>query len=551
MGETLRELLQVREAGGGESTVVLAAAAVRIGRAPGNQVVLADTYASGSHAELVTQRGQRCVRDLGSTNGTWLNGKPIPPRALRPLHDGDVIQIGDSELTYRVQSVLSTNGTTAHSGDGTHVLGLPTPSMVQAAQARAGGSAAPAPAPWPVPTVAEPVRPARPRPGPAVGSGGNVAARAGRALLRALLVLLVLALLVAGVGWLLAPARLVLLVLGSDARPDEIARDQAGRTDTLLVVVADKAPGSVGMISIPRDLWVDIPGYGAERINTAYPVGGAKTAERAVGDLLGARVDRYLLIGLQGVRDVVDAAGGVDVDVTEPIHDDAYPTDDYGTVVVDIPAGRQHMDGETALRYARTRHQDNDFGRMARQQRVMSALRSQLLRPVNWWRIPGVLAAVRRATQTDLGPLDLLTVALALGTASDEPARLAIDLSLTVEFRGAGGAYLLRPGSGLRQRVATFLTPSKAAVEVLNGSSVAGLAKQTADRLQRDGWQIANVGDAGVAQAATVVEVQPGLRRAGQAIASTLGLPREAVRESPNLAEGIDARVTIGQQMAR
>ena len=121
----------------------------------------------------------------------------------------------------------------------------------------------------------------------------------------------------------------------------------------------------------------------------------------------GAPIDRYLLVGLQGVREIVDAAGGVEIDVDEPIHDGAYPTDDYGTIVVDIPAGRQTMDGETALRYARTRHQDSDFGRVARQQRVLLALRNRLLQPINWWRAPAVLAAVQRTTHTDLGPLDL------------------------------------------------------------------------------------------------------------------------------------------------
>jgi LCP family protein required for cell wall assembly len=366
-----------------------------------------------------------------------------------------------------------------------------------------------------------------------------------------LLVLLLVAVLVAGVGWLLAPSRLVLLVLGSDARPDEIAHGQGGRTDTLQVVAADKLPGGVGLISIPRDLWVEIPGYGSERINTAYPVGGAQTAERVVGDQVGTHVDRYLLIGLQGVRDVVDAAGGVDIDVAEPIHDDAYPTDDYGTIVLDIPAGRQHMDGEKALQYARTRHQDNDFGRMARQQRVMVALRGRLLSPLNWWRIPGVLSAVRASTQTDLGPLDLMTLALAFGTASDEPARLAIDLSLTEEFHGAGGAYLLRPLPALKERAVAFLTPSKAAVEVLNGSSTTGAARQAADRLQSKEWRVANVGDAGQTQPQTTVEVQPGLTRAGQAVAATLGLPRDAVRESLSLPDGVDVRVTLGQQAAR
>jgi LCP family protein required for cell wall assembly len=360
------------------------------------------------------------------------------------------------------------------------------------------------------------------------------------------MILVAVALLV-GVGvWLLAPSRVALLVLGSDARPDELRRGEVGRTDTLLTVVADRAPGSVALISIPRDLWVEIPGHGSERINTAYLFGGPRTAERVVSETLGVQVDRYLVIGLQGVRDVVDAAGGVDIDVDVPIHDDAYPTDDYGTVVVDIPAGRQHMDGETALRYARTRHQDNDFGRMARQQRVMVALRSKLVNPLNWWRIPAVLGAVREATQTNLGILDLTTVALAFGTASDEPARLAIDLSMTQEFQGAGGAYLLRPTPLLRQRVSAFLTPTNAAVEVLNASSTTGLAKQAADRLQSKGWRGVHVGDAGRSQAQTTIEVRPGLTRAGLAVGSALDLPRDAIRESGALPDDVDVRVTLG-----
>jgi LCP family protein required for cell wall assembly len=524
MGETRRECLLVREPGRGEATVALDGSALRIGRGPQNRIVLADSYASGEHAELASRGGRRCLRDLGSTNGTRVNGQPIAPQQWRALSDGDVIRIGDSELVYRRE--IAANGHGGLAGDGTDVLGLPTPSM-----------ALPRPAPAPGPAVRAPGRPIR---APIV-----------RALLRSLLVLVLMVVMVAGVGWLLAPSRLVLLVLGSDARPDEISRGQGGRTDTLLVVAADKMPGGVGLISIPRDLWVEIPGYGSERINTAYPVGGPQTAERVVGDQLGTHVDRYLLIGLQGVRDVVDAAGGVDIDVAQPIHDDAYPTDDYGTIVLDIPAGRQHMDGERALQYARTRHQDNDFGRMARQQRVMVALRSRLLSPLNWWRIPGVLSAVRQSTQTDLGPLDLLTLALAFGTASDEPARLAIDLSLAQEFQGAGGAYLLRPTPALKQRAVAFLTPSRAAVEVLNGSSTTGAAREAADRLQSKGWRVANVGDAGQSQPVTTVEVQPGLTRAGQAVASALGLPREAVRESLSLPDGVDVRVTLGRQAAR
>ncbi len=162
------------------------------------------------------------------------------------------------------------------------------------------------------------------------------------------------------------------LVLGTDQRPDERGRDP-GRTDSIMLVSTGPS-GGVAMVSIPRDLWVPIPGAGEGRINTAYrigelnrPGGGAALAQRAVGDALGVHVDRVVLVDMAAVRGIVDQLGGIDVDNPALLVDDAYPTDDYGTKRIEIPAGRQHLDGEMALAYARTRHQDSDFGRMARQ----------------------------------------------------------------------------------------------------------------------------------------------------------------------------------------
>ncbi len=186
-----------------------------------------------------------------------------------------------------------------------------------------------------------------------------------------------------------------MLILGSDARPDEIAQGVVGRTDTLMLLVADRAEPLAATLSIPRDLWVTIAGgYGQERINAAYELGGPTAANQTVSSVVGQPVDHYLLIHLQGVRDVIDALGGVDIVVERPIHDDAYPTDDYGIITIDIPAGRQHMDGTTALEYARTRHQDSDFGRAERQQQVLAAVRAALVNPLNWWRLPAVTIAV-------------------------------------------------------------------------------------------------------------------------------------------------------------
>ena len=524
MGRGRREWLLVRAPGVSETRFEIGPAPLRIGRGAANQVVLREKYVSAAHAELVAHEGERCVRDVGSRNGTRLNGHALAPRTLHTLHDGDVLRIGSSELTYRCDPIAARATAPPRTPPGEEV---PTRRGPRMRREQEPAHAVP-PAPQP----------------PAARRRWR---RVGRVALALLLGSLAVTGILAGVLWLLAPPRVALLVLGGDARPDELRRGEQGRTDTLLTVVADRSPAGVVLISIPRDLWVEIPGVGGERINAAYTLGGPQAARRAVGEVLGVRVDRYLLIGLQGVRDVVDAAGGVEIDVARPIHDDAYPTDDYGTIVVDIPAGRQRMNGETALRYARTRHQDTDFGRIARQQQVVVALRNSLVQPGNWLRLPAVVGAVRRATQTDLGPLELFTLGTALIGGPTPPDRLAVDLSLVDEFTGPDGAALLRPRPALRERVAVVLAPASAGVEVLNGTRTEGLAQQAADRLRERGMRIARFGNAVAVQPATTVEVRPGLRRAGVYAASILDLPPDTVRESPSLPEGIDVRITLGE----
>ncbi|MDQ3809094.1 MAG: LCP family protein, partial [Chloroflexota bacterium] len=337
------------------------------------------------------------------------------------------------------------------------------------------------------------------------------------------------------------------LILGSDARPDEIQRGQLGRTDTLLLLIADRATPRVAMVSLPRDLWVRIPGYGEERINAALQLGGSQAAKQTVSNVLGQRVDRYLLIGLHGVRDVVDAVGGVDITVPQAIHDDAYPTDNYGVITVDIPAGRQHMDGETALRYARTRHQDNDFGRIARQQQVIAGVRLAMLNPVNWPRLPAVAVALQQAVETDLSPFDVIAVAAAILRDPGEPDRLVIDTSLVTPVIGEGGAFLLEPKPELRSAVARFLggSASAANIEVLNGAGVPGLARTTAERLGRAGYSVVSVGDAEHPQPQTTIQARPDMRRAAEELARALGLPTTRVIDAV-LPPGTDIRVLLG-----
>jgi anionic cell wall polymer biosynthesis LytR-Cps2A-Psr (LCP) family protein len=262
--------------------------------------------------------------------------------------------------------------------------------------------------------------------------------------------------------------------------------------------------------------------------------------------VLGQRVDRYAVIGLQGVRDVVDSVGGVEIIVAQAIHDDAYPTDDYGFQTVDIPAGRQHMDGDTALKYARTRHQDSDFGRVARQQQVVAAVRTALLSPPNWPRMPAVAVAIRQSIQTDLSPLDVIGIGAAVLRQQGDPDRLVIDTTLVTPFTGEGGAFLLDPKPELKPAVARFLGGASYAtsVEILNAAGVAGLAGRTADRLTQRGFVISSVGDAR-AQPQTTILARTGARGAAEQVAITLGVPTARITESASLGTA-DVQVILG-----
>jgi LCP family protein required for cell wall assembly len=372
----------------------------------------------------------------------------------------------------------------------------------------------------------------------------------GSLLLRVLLLIVIATCGVVAAALLLTPARESILIMGSDARPDELKRGEVGRTDTLMLFVGDRALPRVAMLSVPRDLWVAIPGYGQERINAAFEMGGGQTAKQTVSNVLGQPVDRYLVIGLQGVRDVVDAVGGVDITVPQAIHDDAYPTDDYGYQTVDIPAGRQHMDGDTALKYARTRHQDSDFARTARQQQVVAAVRNAMLNPLNWPRLPVALGAISQSIKTDATPLDVIALGAAMLRDPGDPDHLVIDTALASEVTGDDGAYLLQAKPGLKPAVAQFLggpttvAPSSLSVEVLNGAGVAGLAARTADRLKQAGFTVTNVADAPRAQAQTTIVARPAARSTADQIASTVGLPNSRV-STGNLPNA-DIQIILG-----
>ena len=210
---------------------------------------------------------------------------------------------------------------------------------------------------------------------------------------------------------------LTVLVLGIDRRAG--GGDQ--NADTIIVARLDLTSGDMRAVSIPRDLLVEIPGVGEGKINGVYdagvrqrpddPVAGVVAVRDTVEATFGVAIDHYVLVDFAGFEAVIDAVGGVDLTVPEPIRDAAYPTEDYGTQLVEFEAGRQHMDGERALQYARIRNPDSDDQRRERQFQVLVALLRQGQRFESIMQAAESIVALGDATQTSLTLKEQLTLA--------------------------------------------------------------------------------------------------------------------------------------------
>ncbi len=248
-----------------------------------------------------------------------------------------------------------------------------------------------------------------------------------------------------------------ILLMGTDARPNEL--NTPSRTDTMMIARVDFDRKTAKLLSIPRDVWVAIPnlksyGVAEDRINSAYfygeafnvKGGGAKVAMDTVTLNFGIPIDHYAVINFQGFVKVVDALGGIDLNVPTAIYDPEFPTDDYKTTIFSLKAGQQHLDGITALRYARTRHQDSDTERIKRQQLVLLAIRDKALSVNAVVRIPEVYNAMLGSFNTDLS----LPTLISYGVAGQQIDRAniktyAIDYSMLISWTTPQGASVLIP----------------------------------------------------------------------------------------------------------
>lgn len=205
------------------------------------------------------------------------------------------------------------------------------------------------------------------------------------------------------------------LLIGLDRRP---GAGGGGRTDTLIIAVIDRGSDHVGLISVPRDLYVMIPDVGPGRINAvnslSYRAGrdGTKGLKRVIEDTLAIPIHHTVAVDLGLFERAVDAVGGVTVDVPCPIVDNFIDSREAtGRRRLEVRAGRQHMDGVTAAMYVRSRHGRSDWDRARRQQAVLLGLRARLLSAGGIGRLPALWEQLGESVQTDMSRLDLFQLA--------------------------------------------------------------------------------------------------------------------------------------------
>ncbi|MFW5691502.1 MAG: LCP family protein [Chloroflexota bacterium] len=251
-------------------------------------------------------------------------------------------------------------------------------------------------------------------------------------------------------------SRFTILAMGMDRRPGETGL--AHLTDTMILISIDPRTRAVGLLSIPRDMYVQVPGYSAlQRINTAMVLGevrqpgsGPQLAMQTVQYNLGIRVHEYLVVDFKAVIDLIDAIGGIQVTTDYTIDDPAYPDMFYGYDPFYLPAGTHDLNGETALKFARTRHGDNDIERAHRQQQVIFAVRDRVLSfdmlPGLITQAPMLLASLNDNVQTGLTLQEMIELAWFIKDI--DPANIApnvIDFQYLRPYTTERGEQVLIP----------------------------------------------------------------------------------------------------------
>ncbi len=332
-------------------------------------------------------------------------------------------------------------------------------------------------------------------------------------------------------GLMAGSSEVHIMIMGVDSRTDDV-----GRSDTLMIATVDPQKEKASLLSIPRDTRVKIEGNGYDKINAAYAYGGHALTKKTVETLLGVPMDHYIIIDIHAFERIIDAIGGVDIDVEKRMHYED-PWDDDGGLVIDLYPGEQHMDGKKAIQYVRYRDGEGDIGRIGRQQKFMKAVLAQVISPQILPKLPNIIEEVSSAVKTDMSMKDMMSFMNILKKVHDngltaemvpgKPAYLQdisywipdikalrkmlaeeLGIQMTGELETAANEAAVEYEKGLPKGITVVeetegkktktdstaaLKPNEISVLVINSSGINGAGAQVAAVLQKKGFIISGV----------------------------------------------------------
>lgn len=265
-----------------------------------------------------------------------------------------------------------------------------------------------------------------------------------------------------------------IIVLGVDERAEEY---DVGRSDTLFVVMFDTKNKAASLLSVPRDTRVRIKGHGWDKINHAYAYGGRELTQKTTEELLGIKINNYVMVDFKGFVGLVDAIGGVDINVEK----DMYYYDTWDGFKIDLKKGMQHMDGKTAIQYVRYRDEEGDIGRIRRQQHFIMAVYERITSANMLLHIPGLAKQLTNMVKTDLPLSDMVDLGRALHSMVKEKGLAMATVPGTPRYID-GISYWLPDITDLREQMvkmqgATMTETYKSAAELMEREYNAAVEK--------------------------------------------------------------------------
>jgi LCP family protein required for cell wall assembly len=355
---------------------------------------------------------------------------------------------------------------------------------------------------------------------------------------------------------------LVFLVIGSDTRAgldslQNFGESDGARGDVIMLIKLYPADGNVQILSLPRDLLVEIPGRGTDRINAAYAVGGAPLMVRTVKQITGLPVHHYIEVDFVGFQSLVDDIGGVYLDFPYPARD--------ANSGLSVDAGYQLLDGSQALAYARSRHYQeerdgqwvavdaDDIGRTGRQQTLLLAILGAVKTPSSITEAGSIVGGFAKHLTVDSTFAQSSLVELAFRMRSISPDKIETatlpvyldtydEMSIVRMQHPEADDVIAHFAAG--QSMAPAMVEGPLRVQVLNGNGTKGSAGRWSDILENEGFEILAVGDAERSDFETTrVLVRPEALAAGQAIVEALGFGEVS---TSSLDSEVDAVVIVG-----